>query len=118
RAQGGADLPGAGEPSAPGTSGARGGPGDHGGPDGRDGGPGHGPDGWFGLPPEFGRHVSAWLPIAASILASLLFAALLAWYFARPIRALRTAFEAAAAGDLAPKFGDGKSAVGGDELAE
>jgi signal transduction histidine kinase len=109
RPQAGADPAGAGDPGEPAGPGR---------PGARDGGPGHGPGGWFGLPPEFGHHVSGWLPIAASILASLLFAALLAWYFARPIRALRTAFEAAAAGDLAPKFGDGKSAVGGDELAE
>jgi two-component system, OmpR family, sensor kinase len=70
--------------------------------------------GWFDLPPHVGR----WLPIAAATLASFLFAALLAWYFSRPIRALRGAFEAAAAGDLAPKFGEAKKAVGGDELAE
>ena len=78
-----------------------------------------GPGGpWFGLPPEFGRHVGRWLPIVAATLASLLFAALLAWYFSRPIRALRNAFEAAAAGDLAPRFGAGRRKVGGDELAE
>jgi signal transduction histidine kinase len=81
------------------------------------GGPG-GPGGWFGLPPEFGRHVGRWLPIVAATLASFLFAALLAWYFSRPIRALRTAFEAAAAGDLAPKFGQARMVVAGDELAE
>ncbi|MET0983718.1 MAG: ATP-binding protein [Telluria sp.] len=52
--------------------------------------------------------------VLASVLVSLLFAILLAWYFSRPIRALRTAFEAAAAGDLAPRFGN--SAAGGDEL--
>jgi signal transduction histidine kinase len=69
---------------------------------------------WFGLPP----HVGHWLPIVTATLASFLFAALLAWYFSRPIRALRGAFEAAAAGDLAPKFGEAKKAVGGDELAE
>ncbi len=80
------------------------------------GGPG-GPGG-FGLPPEFGRHVGRWLPIVAATLASFLFAALLAWYFSRPIRALRGAFEAAAAGDLAPKFGERPMAVAGDELAE
>jgi two-component system OmpR family sensor kinase len=51
-------------------------------------------------------------------LASFLFAALLAWYFSRPIRALRSAFEAASAGDLAPKFGEARMAVAGDELAE
>ena len=93
-------------------------------------GPGHGPSigpgpggpgggwSWFGLPPEFGRHVGRSLPIAAATLASFLFAALLAWYFSRPIRALRGAFEAAAAGDLAPKFGEARKAVAGDELAE
>ena len=87
-------------------------------------GPGAGPGGpgggwsWFGLPPEFGRHVGRSLPIAAAMLASFLFAALLAWYFSRPIRALRGAFEAAAAGDLAPKFGKPTMAVAGDELAE
>jgi signal transduction histidine kinase/uncharacterized membrane protein len=70
--------------------------------------------GWLGLPPHVGR----WLPIAAATVASFLFAALLAWYFSRPIRALRGAFEAAAAGDLAPKFGEAKKAVAGDELAE
>jgi two-component system OmpR family sensor kinase len=81
------------------------------------GGPG-GAWNWFGLPPEFGRHVGRSLPIAAATLASFLFAALLAWYFSRPIRALRGAFEAAAAGDLAPKFGKSRMAVAGDELAE
>jgi signal transduction histidine kinase len=80
-------------------------------------GPG-GPGGLFGLPPEFGRHVGRWVPIAAATIASFLFAALLAWYFSRPIRALRGAFEAAAAGDLAPKFGEARMAVAGDELAE
>jgi signal transduction histidine kinase len=69
---------------------------------------------WFGLPPHVGR----WLPIVAATLASFLFAALLAWYFSRPIRALRGAFEAAAAGDLAPRFGEARMAVAGDELAE
>jgi len=82
------------------------------------GGPGGPGGGLFGLPPEFGRHVGRWLPIAAATMASFLFAALLAWYFSRPIRALRGAFEAAAAGDLAPKFGEARMAVAGDELAE
>ncbi len=53
--------------------------------------------------------------IVAAVLASLLFAALLAWYFSRPIRALRSAFEAAAAGNLAPRFAGAK---GGDELSD
>jgi signal transduction histidine kinase len=76
--------------------------------------PGRGSAAWFGMPPHVGR----WLPIAAATVASFLFAALLAWYFSRPIRALRGAFESAAAGDLAPKFGKPTLAVAGDELAE
>ncbi|MFS2077494.1 ATP-binding protein [Telluria sp. Tellsp131] len=97
------------------------GPGD-GGPgartDGAPGGPGGPGGGWFGLPPEFGRHVGPWLPIVAATLASLLFAALLAWYFSRPIRALQRAFDAAAAGDLAPRFAHAAPRLIGDELAE
>jgi signal transduction histidine kinase len=80
------------------------------------GGPGgpH-PGGPRGGLPLFG-HAGPTAPIVAAVLASLLFAALLAWYFARPIRALRSAFEAAAAGDLAPRF----AGSGGrrDELAD
>jgi signal transduction histidine kinase len=56
------------------------------------------------------------VPLAAAVLASLLFAALLAWYFARPIRALRQAFEAASHGDLAPRFA--KVGRAGDELSD
>jgi two-component system OmpR family sensor kinase len=77
---------------------------------------GRGPPGGRGGPPPFG-HTGATAPIVAAVLASLLFAALLAWYFARPIRALRSAFEAAAAGDFAPRFSGGASARG-DELAD
>jgi two-component system, OmpR family, sensor kinase len=40
------------------------------------------------------------MPLAAGALVSLIFAALLAWYVARPIRNLRAAFEAAADGRL------------------
>lgn len=82
------------------------------------GGPGGPGAGWFGLPPEFSRHVGPWLPIVAATLASLLFAALLAWYFSRPIRALQRAFDAAAAGDLAPRFAHAAPRLIGDELAE
>ena len=70
--------------------------------------------GGFGFPP----HLGPWLGVVAATLASLLFAALLAWYFSRPIRALRIAFESAAAGDLAPKFAGSTFSVGSDELAE
>lgn len=69
--------------------------------------------------PRF-RPLTPWIPIAAAVLASLLFAALLAWYFSRPIRSLRQAFEAASQGDLAPRFehtskrGDELNALGHD----
>jgi two-component system OmpR family sensor kinase len=69
-----------------------------------------------GGPPPFG-YIGATPMIVAGVLASLLFAALLAWYFARPIRALRSAFEAAAAGDFAPRF-SGRGPARGDELAD
>lgn len=75
-------------------------------------GPGRGEPG--GPPPRF-RPLTPFIPIAAAVLASLLFAALLAWYFARPIRALRQAFDAAASGNLAPRF-PAKPRAGGDEL--
>ncbi|HWW71010.1 MAG TPA: ATP-binding protein, partial [Duganella sp.] len=48
--------------------------------------------------------LTPWIPIVAAVFASLLFSMLLAWYFSRPIRALRQAFDAAAGGDLAPRF--------------
>ncbi|MYN45984.1 HAMP domain-containing protein [Pseudoduganella sp. FT93W] len=51
--------------------------------------------------------MTPWIPLAAATLASLLFSVILAWYFSRPIRALRQAFDAAAEGDLAPRFGRG-----------
>lgn len=75
-------------------------------------GPGGGPRGPFGPGWQFSKPI----PLLASVIVSLLFAFLLAWYFSRPIRALRNAFEAAAAGDLAPRFADGDS--GGDELKD
>ncbi|GJJ02131.1 hypothetical protein RugamoR64_26690 [Duganella rhizosphaerae] len=65
------------------------------------GGPG-GPGDMRG--PRF-QPLTLWVPVAAATLASLLFSMLLAWYFSRPIRALRLAFDAAAGGDLAPRFG-------------
>lgn len=71
---------------------------------------GGGPRGPFGPGWQLNRPI----PLLASVIVSLLFALMLAWYFSRPIRALRNAFEAAAAGDLAPRFSDSKS--GGDEL--
>ena len=62
------------------------------------------------------RRIGQSVVIGAAVAASLLFAALLAWYFSRPIRALRSAFEAAAAGDLSPRFGPGGRS--GDELID
>ena len=56
-------------------------------------------------------------PLLSALLVSLLSAAALAWYFAKPIRQLRGAFDAAAAGDLGVRIGD---RMGGrrDELAD
>lgn len=74
-----------------------------------------GPPGMRDQPPAplFGPFRS-FIPIGAAILVSLLFAFLLAWYFSRPIRQLRLAFEAASNGDLAPRFGT--PGLGADEL--
>ena len=88
------------------------GPGDAGTPDGRSPPAGAGmqgerrdmgaePRGPWG--PRF-QPLGPWAPVAAATVASLLVAVLLAWYFSRPIRALRQAFDAAAGGDLAPRF--------------
>ena len=108
----------------PGGSGGSAGPAGFGGPGGP-GGPGilsglGGPGGPGGPGPDatgaehFFHPV---IPMLAATLASLLFAALLAWYFSRPIRALRSAFEAASAGDLAPRFGT-TTGVRSDELSD
>lgn len=64
--------------------------------------------------PRF-QPLGPWVPIAAATAASVLFAVLLARYFSRPIRALRQAFDAAANGDLAPRFAT-ESGKAGDEL--
>ncbi|MEH6435487.1 sensor histidine kinase [Massilia sp. DD77] len=69
-----------------------------------------------GMEPGWGRRVGQAAGIIAAVLASLLFAALLALYFSRRIRALRSAFDAAAAGDLAPRFT--ARPAGGDELSD
>lgn len=71
-----------------------------------------------GMPPgpRMDSPYRTFIPLAAAIAASLLFSFLLAWYFARPIRDLRQAFEAASHGDLAPRFhASGKR---GDELTD
>ena len=77
-------------------------------------GPGPGPGGPRG--PHERPFIPGWT-MAGAVVASFLFAWLLAWYFSRPIRALRGAFEAAAGGDLAPRFNP-KGGVRGDELTD
>ena len=88
-----------GQPSAGAPDGPPGGPFGAGMP-----GPGDGMRGPPGGPMVFGYRVGRIFPMIGATLASLLFAALLAWYFSRPIRALRSAFYAASTGDLAPRF--------------
>lgn len=75
-------------------------------------------DGMGGMPPgpRMDSPYRAFIPIIAATVASLLFAFLLAWYFSRPIRDLRNAFEAASQGDLAPRFAATNKR--GDELTD
>lgn len=54
------------------------------------------------MPPPEGP-VFHLVPIVAAVIASLLFAAILAWYFSKPIQHLRTAFKAIASGNFNPK---------------
>jgi len=67
--------------------------------------------------PPHGKPPQPILPIAAGLLASLMFSALLAWYFAKPIRHLRAAFDALSKGRLntraGPQMGNRR-----DELAD
>lgn len=62
-------------------------------------------------------HILPLIPMTASILASLIFAALLAWYFSKPIRKMRSAFEAVASGRLDTQLGTAMGARR-DELAD
>jgi len=78
-------------------------------------GPGVGAMAGMGPGPRMDSPYRNLIPIIAGTVASLLFAFLLAWYFSRPIRALRLAFEAASNGDLAPRFQASKR---GDELSD
>lgn len=68
-------------------------------------------------PPGPHRPRLPYVPLVAGLLVSLLFAALLAWYCAKPIRSLRAAFAAAARGRLGQRLAP---AMGGrrDELAD
>lgn len=67
-------------------------------------------------PPKI-RHLFPLMPILAGVLASFIFAALLARYFSKPIKQLRQAFDSAAKGNLEIRVGDdmGKRH---DELAD
>ncbi len=56
-------------------------------------------------------------PIVGGVLASLIVAALLAWYVSKPIRSLRQAFDAAAQGNLDVRIGD-RMGRRRDELAD
>lgn len=82
--------------------------------------PGEAGDDWPrspGPPPPPHSPLPPLLPLIAGSLVSLVFAALLAWYFARPIRNLGQAFESVAAGRLDTRIGP---AMGRrhDELAD
>lgn len=57
------------------------------------------------------------VPVLAGILASFIFAALLAWYFSKPIKQLKSAFASAANGNLDERVGD-KMRGRSDELAD
>jgi two-component system, OmpR family, sensor kinase len=68
------------------------------------------PDSGFAPPnppgdPSFHPPRPPLLPILAGTFASLMFSAVLAWYFAKPIRSLRNAFAALAHGDLDTRVG-------------
>ena len=74
--------------------------------------------GVFGYSPrQKNRNLFPLMPLLAGVFASLIFAALLAWYFSKPIKQLRQAFASAANGNLDVRVGD---AMGSrhDELAD
>lgn len=63
------------------------------------------------------RHLFPILPMLAGVLASFIFAALLAWYFSKPIKQLRQAFAGAANGNLDIRVGQ-EMGTRRDELAD
>ncbi len=63
------------------------------------------------------RHLFPIVPILVGILASFIFAALLAWYFSKPINQLKQAFASAANGNLDVRIGT-RMADRRDELAD
>lgn len=68
-------------------------------------------------PPHDGGDSRAFIPMVVALFASLLFAALMAWYMSKPIRRLSEAFHELAGGKLQTRIGDsmGKRK---DELTE
>lgn len=79
------------------------------------------PDGDAGAfdnrPPPPGGPFLPVIPLTIALVASLIFAVLLAWYISKPIRTLRTAFDKAAHGELGVRIAN---QMGGrrDELAD
>lgn len=73
------------------------------------------PVGFFSKP--HASNLFPFVPILAGILASFIFAALLAWYFSKPIKQLKSAFVSAANGNLDGRVGD-KMRGRRDELAD
>jgi len=71
--------------------------------------------GFFSKP--HARNLFPMVPILAGILASFIFAALLAWYFSKPIKQLKAAFASAANGNLDERVGH-KMSDRRDELAD
>lgn len=63
------------------------------------------------------KHLPLLLIISSAVIASLLFSALLAWYFTRPISSLKKAFQSVADGHLDTRVGSGMKNRR-DELAE
>lgn len=78
----------------------------------RDGPP---PEEWHKHEPP--RHLIPALPLLSGLAASFVFAGVLAWYFAKPIRSLRNALDAVSRGDLAVRLGPVMGARR-DELAD
>jgi two-component system OmpR family sensor kinase len=64
-----------------------------------------------------GDHPRPFLVFGTAVLASLIFALILAWYFSKPIHSLRSAFEAVAHGDLDTRLGS-EMGLRRDELAD
>ncbi len=71
----------------------------------------------IGLSPHEFKRLIPLMPLVVGVFVSLIFAAILAWYFSKPIKQLRQAFESAANGNLNARVGtvmQGRN----DELAD